>query len=143
MRFGVKRPPILILLAVLLAAGSSCSLTKGKGTAEAAVVQFHNQFNAGQFHEIYNQADDEFKKAATEADFIALLEAVHRKLGTVKQSNPAGWGINTTPMGTVATLSYEVQFSDGKGTEQFVYHISADKALLYNYNINSPDLITK
>ena len=143
MTIGLNRMPILILLAVLLAAGNSCSLTKGKGIAEAAVVQFHNQFNALQFHEIYSQADDGFKKAASEADFITLLEAVHRKLGTVKQSNPAGWGINATPQGTMATLGYDVEFSEGKGREQFVFHISGDKALLYNYNVNSPLLITK
>jgi hypothetical protein len=130
-------------MAVLLAASSSCSFAKGKGIAEAAVVQFHNQYNAGQFHEIYGQVDDGFKKAVSEADFIALLEAVHRKLGTVKQANAAGWGINTTPLGTVATLGYDVEFSEGKATEQFVFRISGDKALLYNYNVNSPLLITK
>ena len=138
-----NRKSVLIIVAALLVASSSCSLTKGKGLAEAAVKQFHNQYNAGQFREIYNQADGEFKKSASEADFIALLEALHRKLGTVKQSNPAGWGVNATPMGTIATLAYQVEFSEGKGTENFVFRISGDKAMLYNYNVNSPLLITK
>jgi hypothetical protein len=118
-------------------------MTKGRRLAEAAVVQFHNQFNAGKFHDIYAQADDEFKKSASEADFVTLLEAVHRKLGTVKQSNPTGWGVNATPMGTIARLSYEVEFSEGKGTEDFVFHVSGDKATLYHYNVNSPLLITR
>lgn len=131
------------MVAVLLAVGSSCSLTKGKGIAEAAVVKFHDQFNAGQYHEIYEQADDAFKKSASEDEFVALLEAVHRKLGTVKQAHSAGWGVNATPMGTMASLSYDVDFSEGKGNEQFVFHISGDKATLYRYNINSPLLITR
>lgn len=133
----------LILVALLLAVGSACSLTKGKGIAEAAVVKFHDQFNAGKYHEIYEQADDGFRKAATEDDFVALLEAVHRKLGTVKQAHSSGWGINTTLAGTMATLSYEIDFSEGKGNEQFVFHISGDKAALYHYNVTSPLLITR
>jgi serine protease inhibitor ecotin len=140
---GVNRLTLLILLALLFATNTSCSLTKGKGIAEAAVVKFHNQYNAEQFHEIYNQADGGFKKEVNEAEFISLLEAVRRKLGTMKQANPAGWGINATTMGTMATLSYEIEFSEGKGQEQFVFHVSGDKALLYHYNVNSPLLITK
>jgi len=123
--------------------GNSCSLTKGKGIAEAAVAQFHLQYNAGQFSEIYSHADDQFKQATTEADFTALLEALHRKLGTVKQSSQTSWGVNATPMGTMATLNFDVDFSEGKGTEQFVFHISANKAMLVGYHVNSPLLITK
>jgi hypothetical protein len=133
----------LVLVALLLAAGGGCSLTRGKGIAEAAVVKFHNQFNAGQYHEIYEQADQALKKSASEDEFVALLEAVHRKLGTVKEAHSAGWGVNATPTGTMATVSYDMDFSEGKGNEQFVFHISGDKAALYHYNVNSPLLITK
>lgn len=133
----------LVLVALLLTAASACSLTRGKGIAEAAVVKFHDQFNAAQYHEIYEQADQAFKKSASEDEFVALLEAVHRKLGTVKQAHSSGWGINTTMAGTMATLTYDIEFSDGKGNEQFVFHISGDKAALYHYNVNSPLLITK
>lgn len=143
MKIRTKQRLSLVLVTLLLVTSNSCSLTKGRGLAEAAVAQFHNQYNAGQFHQIYSQTDEGFKKATSEADFVTLLEALHRKLGTVKQSSQAGWGVNATPMGTVATLTYEVEFSEGKGTEKFVFHISGDKAMLYNYNVNSPLLITK
>ena len=133
----------LVLVALLLTAASACSLARGKGIAEAAVVKFHNQFNAGQYHEIYEQADQALKKSASEDEFVALLEAVHRKLGTVKEAHSVGWGVNATPTGTMATLSYDIDFSEGKGNEQFVFHISGDKAALYHYNVNSPLLITK
>ena len=133
----------VILVGFLLVACSSCSLTKGKGIAEAAVVKFHDQFNAGKYHEIYENADDGFKKSVSESDFVGLLEAVKRKLGTIKQAHSASWGVNTTAMGTMATLSYDVDFSEGKGSEQFVFRISGDNALLYNYTVNSPLLITK
>jgi len=133
----------LVLVALLLTAASACSLARGKGIAEAAVVKFHDQFNAAQYHEIYEQADQAFKKSMSEDEFVALLEAVHRKLGTVKEAHSSGWGVNATPSGTMATLSYDIDFSEGQGNEQFVFHISGDKAALYHYNVNSPLLITK
>jgi hypothetical protein len=138
-QFSVKT----LLIAWLLIALTSCSFTKGKGVAESAVTQFHNQFNAGQFHDIYNQADEGFKASGTEAGLVEYLQALQRKLGTVKQSNQTGWHVNATPNGTVVTLGYDVEFSEGKGTEQFVFHMSGDKALLYNYTVNSPLLITR
>jgi hypothetical protein len=51
--------------------------------------------------------------------------------------------VNATPTGKLVTLAYDVEFSEGKGTEQFVFHVSGDKAFLFNYNVNSPLLITK
>ena len=134
----------LIILAVLsLIPFSGCSLTKGKGIAEAAVARFHDQYNNGRFHEIYIETDDGFKKVTSESEFTTLLDALRRKLGSVTTATQAGWGVNATPMGTVATLHFDVDFSEGKGTEQFVFHISGNKAMLYNYNVNSPLLLTR
>ena len=133
----------LVTLALCLAALSSCSVTKGKGIAEGAVVQFHEQLNAGQYHDIYVQTDEGFRRAATEVDTVALFEAIRRKLGTVKNSTQTGWNVNATTSGTMVSLGYDVEFSEGKGTEQFVFHVTGGKALLFNYNINSPLLITK
>jgi hypothetical protein len=131
------------LIIALIVFTSSCSLGKGKGLGETAAVQFHNQFNAGKYKEIYDQADEGFRKAAKESDVIALFEAIRRKLGTVKQANQNGWGVNATPTGTTVTLQYNTQFTEGDAAEQFVFLVSGDKALLYTYNINSPLLITR
>jgi hypothetical protein len=88
---------LLLTATALLVAVSSCSLTKGKQISERAVVQFHSQFNAGQYHDIYSQTDEGFQKASSEPDTIALFEAIRRKLGTVKNSNQVGWHVNATP----------------------------------------------
>lgn len=133
----------LVVVAALFVAGSSCSLTKGKETAEAAAAQFHNQYNAGLYREIYGGADDEFKKFTGEEEFVQMLEALRRKLGTVKRAELAGWNVNTTTAGTTVTLGYNVEFSEGNGTERFVFHLGGDKTRLYSYNVNSPLLITR
>jgi len=118
-------------------------LTKGKRIAEGGVAQFHNQYNSAQFHAIYNQADEGFRKGDTEASLVEHFEALQRKLGAVKQTNQTSWQTNTTPAGTVVTLNYDTEFTEGKGTEKFIFHVAGDKALLYSYNVNSPLLITK
>lgn len=138
-----KQILLLAFIATQVVATSSCALTKGKEIGERAVVQFHNQFNAEQYHDIYNGADEGFRKGAKESDVIALFEAVRRKLGTVKNSNPVGFNVNATPMGSTVTLQYNTEFTEGNANEQFVFVVSGDKATLYNYNINSPLLITK
>lgn len=143
MRIETRKILFLAFIAALPVVVNSCSLTKGKSIGEQAVVQFHNQFNAGQYHQIYSQSDEGFRKATSEADTLAWFEAVRRKLGTVRNSNQTGWHVNATPNGTMVTLAFDVEFSEGKATEQFVFHIAGDKALLLNYNVNSPLLITK
>lgn len=134
---------LLILLIVVVALQLSCGVKRGQEAAERAVKKFHDQLNAGQFREIYAQSDDAFKKAATEADAVALFDAVHRKLGTVQQAKLTSGHVNSGTSGTVVTLGYDVDFSEGKGVEQFVFRLNGDQALLLNYNVNSPLFITK
>jgi hypothetical protein len=131
------------LLILLVALQASCGVQQIRDAAQRAVDKFHNQLNAGQFHEIYVESDEGFRKAATEQDVVALFDAVRRKLGTIKEAKQTGWHVNRATGGTVITVGYDVQFSEGKAVEQFVFRFSGDKATLFNYNINSPLLVTK
>jgi hypothetical protein len=83
------------------------------------------------------------RNSTTEADFIVFLEALRRKIGTFNKAQQATWNVNVRPMGTMVTLIYNVDFTEGKGTEQFIFRVSGEKAMLYSYNVNSPLLITK
>ena len=130
---------LLIIGVIFLFLTISCSsLMKGEKLAEPAVKNFHDQFNDGKYLEIYNQADDGFKKAVTEKQWIELAEKIKQKLGTVKSAKSTGSNVKTTNAGTLTTVTYDVEFSEGKGTEEFMFRISDDKALLYNYEVNSP-----
>ena len=133
----------VILIVTLLMFIGCASLTKGKGAAESAVNRFHQQLNAEQYGEIYAQADDKFRGAVKEADSTALFEAIHRKLGNVKNATLSNWRVNATTGGTFVSLAYDTEFTEGRGVEQFDFLVSGERASLINYNINSPLLITK
>ena len=141
---NIKLPRLIITFIFVVAALTvSCSLTKGKEQGEHAVEEFHRQFNSGQYQEMYQQSDDKFREAATQEEFVQLLEAVKRKLGSVGKITQSGWKVNATPSGTVVSLGYEVEFSDGKGVEQFSFLISGEQTKLLRYDVNSPLLITR
>jgi hypothetical protein len=76
-------------------------------------------------------------------DFVALLEAVHRKLGELKSADKQNWNINFHTSGTFVTLTYKTSYSEGDAAEQFVYRIDGGAASLAGYHINSNALILK
>ena len=88
-------------------------------------------------------AHADFKVASTEKGFVALLDAVHRKLGTVKTTEQAGWNVNSFNLQTNVVLNYKNKSAEGNAVESFNYRIDGDKAVLLGYNINSQTLITK
>jgi len=133
----------LVVLAALLAALFGCSMSADTATAEQAVPKFHEQLDAGQFDEIYAQAGDELKKASTQQDFVALLEAIHRKLGNTKSADKTGWNVNYQTSGSFVTLGYKTVFDGGDAQEQFVFRLQDKTALLVGYHINSTALILK
>lgn len=97
----------------------------------------------GAYRDIYAQTDEGFRKVTNEDEMVALLQAVHKKLGTVKNASQIGWHVNATTAGTVVMLAYNTEFTEGRATEQFVFYASGDKVKLFQYNINSPLLVTK
>ena len=133
------------VLAVLLFAGTiaACSFSADADLAEAKVPEFHALLDAGDAHAIYAASADDLKKSVSERDFVAFIDAIHRKLGPVKSMEKPAWQSSHMPGGTFVTLTYKTQFSEGEATERFVYRIVGDQATLAGYNINSLALITK
>jgi TonB family protein len=133
MRIETKQT--LVFVAALLVLLTSCG-RKSKEISERAVARFHDQFNAGQYHDIYAQAEEgPFHRGSGEADTLAWLDTVHRKLGTVKTANETEWHVRH---GTEVNLIYDTQFTEGNAREYFVFYVSGDNARLSNYNIESP-----
>jgi hypothetical protein len=79
-----------------------------------------------------------------EADFIALLQAIHRKRGKVQSSTRSNFQVGvSTGQGSVVTLVYETTFDESSGIEQFLWHMRDNQPVLLGYHINSNALITK
>jgi opacity protein-like surface antigen len=122
---------------------SACSSPADMAAAEQEVPKFHGDLDQGRFVEIYAGSADDLKKVTTQEDFVALLEAVHRKLGDTKSSSKQNWNVNFHTSGTFVTLTYKTVYAEGEAAEQFVYRIEGQSALLVGYHINSNALIIK
>jgi hypothetical protein len=133
----------LTVLVALVSILCGCSMSADTSLAEQAVPRFHEQLNAGRFEAIYAGCGEELKKMTTQQDFVALLEAVHRKLGNSRESDKTGWNVNYQTSGRFVTLGYKTSFDAGSAQEQFVFRVQGDAALLVGYNINSAALILK
>jgi hypothetical protein len=132
-----------IALVALLASLCACSISADTTAAEEGVQKFHEQLDAGRFDEIYDQAADDLRQATTHDDFVAFVQAVHRKLGNTKSSDKTGWNVNYQTSGHFVTLAYKTTFDGGTAQEQFVFRLHDKAAVLVGYHINSTALIVK
>jgi len=125
-----------------------CGLAIGCGGGPAAesawqgVAELRTRYEASSYREIYAASAPEFQRGASEDEFVRFMEAVKRKLGSVKSSKSRGWNVFFGTGGSRVTLTYDTEFENGKGAEQFVWLVDGDPKLL-GYNINSRDLIIK
>ena len=130
----------LLVLAVLL---GGCSFAEDKGRGERAVARFHHLFALSEYSQIYADTTEGFREAATEAEFVEFMGAVRRKLGNVRACELTGLEVNWDGEGTSLWLSYHTAYELGEATEQFVWVIEGEKALLESYQIDSKDLILR
>ena len=101
---------LLLFVALLACLLGACSTGEKTDLAEADVPRFHAAPDAGNQAKIHDAAGDELQKAGKREDFIALLGAVHRKLGNVKSSKRIGWRVGADLHGTLITLAHETEF---------------------------------
>jgi hypothetical protein len=121
----------------------ACSMSADTSQAEKEIPLFHRAFNAKQFEYLYDNGSEDLKKAVKKNEFVSLLEAFHRKLGDVSATNKISWKVNYHTSGTFVMLVYDTTFSEGKGTEQFVYRLADKQAKLVGYYLSSNVLVTK
>ncbi len=144
-RFAAFRVSCLLGILSVCVLLSSCASSNGSiEQAKQSVAQFHSQLDSEHYDLIYAASDEKFQQATSQADFAKLLEAVHRKLGTVEQSSLRNTGVAWfAGQGATVTLTYDTMFAEGTGSERFVWHVKDNVPTLYSYNIMSNELITK
>jgi hypothetical protein len=133
----------LLTVFISVALLAACSVSADTSQAEQGVRHFHELLDAGQSAAIYEAAGEDLKKVSTEAEFVAFLDAVHRKLGSSRSSSQKGWNVNYGTSGKFITLNYVTVYAEGEATEQFVYRLSDKEAVLAGYHVNSNVFILK
>ena len=121
---------------------AGCGVKESFKDAEVEVGKFHQALDAGDLRAIWQQADPTLRQGASRASLEKGLDAVHRKLGKVKEARQVGWNANATTGGTFVTLTYQTTFEHGSGVEQFVYRKGDEgKVALTGYDIQSQDMM--
>jgi len=145
MRWFTARLATLGLATIVIAA--ACAGLAAKGTGETAIARFHEQLDAERYDEIWMETDDAFKKVTAQADFSALLGAVHRKLGRVVSATQTGVfsqdRAGTEISGSFISFTYETTFAEGIATEKFNWRVDGKLVRLVGYNVSSNALILK
>jgi hypothetical protein len=139
--FSSTRSVLAGLLVCCMFLSGCASERRNLSLAERAVDLFHSQFDSEEYSSIYQAASASMKEAASESNFVELLQGVHRTLGAVQASAPAGTTFQMA-QGTIR-LDYDTTFVRGSGREQFVWQFEDNQAILYSYHIESRDLDTR
>lgn len=137
---GARWQPALILLAAWLVGGCGTPETK---LVEKEISEFHTRVEGGRAAEVYADASPRFREVGTGAEFLAYIEAVHRKLGAMQATERQVWRMDYNTAGKFASLGYKTRYERGTAYEQFVYVVDSGRPLLVSYNINSPELVTR
>jgi|SRR5215813_6553385 len=140
----MKRKRVLTASAVFLSfLAAGCGMKADLARAGAQVTHFHAQLDGEEYTTIYNEADPRFREASKLPDFVALLEAVHRKLGNVRDATQQNFFVNYNTSGSTVRVVYATRFTGGDAQEEFVWAKSGDRLQLLRYQINSNTLITR
>jgi len=132
---------LFTLISVLLLGG--CGSGDDLRIARESTTHVHAQMDSEQFADIYSQADDAFRAATKQQDFLDFISAVHRKLGKVQNASQGGYFVNFSTSGTQVRLNYRTKFEGGDAQEEFIWKIKGNQAVLVGYHINSNALVTK
>ena len=133
-----NRPIAVALIAISL---TSCS-DADRTTADLATQAFHQQFNAGQFVEIYAGATEEFRTATSQADWVTLLDALRTRAGAFQSTKQTSWLVNSGTTGKTITVTYSTTFAQLTTTERFSWRIHDGTAILLGYRVDAPNLLT-
>ena len=127
----------LLVLPLLLA---SCA---GTDDAKRGVANFRARAAQTSFSEIYWRAAPEFRRSATEEEFVRVMTALDRKLGPWESAAEPGWNVTRGTAGQVVNLTYQSQFAKGAVSERFTWRIENGEPVLLGYHVNSSLLITE
>ena len=108
--------------------------------SSAAVEEFHQELDRGDFVTIYGDATDDFRRAGARGDELKFFEMVHQKMGNSGKMSTQRFHVTWRNDRLFADQVYDPQFVLGQARESFVWIIEQDRPRLESYHIDSPNL---
>ena len=104
---------------------------------DAADDRFLQEFNAGTYEQICDEATPALQDAAQRSQLIELLRDVHASLGNATAEKGKGINFETTNAGSFVVTKYKVTFARGSANETIVWKRDGDELRLWAYKIDS------
>ena len=125
--------------------GFGLLLTACGGTEEAkrGVDDFRTLAAKKSWGTIYRTAGPELRRGTTEEHFARFMSALDRKLGAWQSADEPVWSVTRGTGGHLVRLTYQSQFANGPGNEQFLWRIERGGPALLGYHVNSALLVTQ
>lgn len=140
----MKTTFITVVLACLGLFVAGCSsLNKTLATQDAAIAQFHDQYNSDKAEAIWDGAHARFQGATERESFVAYMRSVKAKLGKATSTANVDRRMSTANEQTQVYLSQETLFEQGKGRETFTILMEGERAILVAYNVQAKALAVK
>jgi hypothetical protein len=106
--------------------------------------EFHEKFNGGKYEEIYISSDIGLKAKVDKETFINSMKKIHESLGDVKSSNLIGVTSAKSDQGlNLVAAKFKTEYAEGTAEETFFLKPDENQITLFQYNIDSNDLIRK
>jgi hypothetical protein len=140
----VRRSANLFLLFSIGISSLACEGSHDAKVTENAIRQFHSQFNAEKYSEIYREAHPFYRKQLNEQLFINKLKELRERVGEFSETAKINQNcfirssvltfVGTEGLNDVKVLCV-ISGSKGTATEEFVWQVSSDSetATFYDY----------
>ncbi len=134
---------IAIGIALLAIVGGALLWRAGKGSyrnyqmASAGAERFHQQLNAGEYDQIYENSTDEFRHWGSRDKLKEFFDNVRNKMGAAGKASTVGFHVNWRNGVVWVDQTLNTHFEKGKAQEYFVWKIQQDQPHLYNYRIDA------
>ena len=130
--------PLSVAICLPLAACKSSIASRVP--VEAAIADFHADYNAGAYTHIREEADPDFKDGNSSADLSSNLTIVKAKLGRFKSSRIVSFNLSTGVDSGTARVTVESIYELGKASEEFRFFIDSGKPFLHSLAIDAPSV---
>ncbi|MCF2145080.1 DUF4019 domain-containing protein [Desmonostoc muscorum LEGE 12446] len=113
-------------------------LEYSKKIAESSVQKFHTQLEQGKCQDIYDQANELFKKSLSQSEMVSICAKLKQEIGTVNSAQITDWWGQPTDKDSenYILLRYITVFSKSSVRETFIWLIKDDKPELVKFEIN-------